>query len=194
MGEYPLDANDSALMQVEYANGALGVIHTTRWATGHANSLFLRVHGTKVSLRLDLDKSYNELEVCLGEDIHKAKWTTLKAPQTPSIYERFITASDRNARRLPGLRRPFDASACPDLSPAQRPDVPRPQQVRTTADLVERNLADRRKVVRGSWTAAISGGQTNAPAPSRSAAPESLRQPPAPSRRWTAPRWTHCAR
>ena len=104
-------------------------------------------------------------------------------------YERFITASDRNARRLPGLRRPFDASACPDLSPAQRPDVPRPQQVRTTADLVERNLADRRKVVRGSWTAAISGGQTNAPAPSRSAAPESLRQPPAPSRRWTAPRW-----
>ncbi|MFZ0435863.1 MAG: Gfo/Idh/MocA family oxidoreductase [Chthoniobacterales bacterium] len=38
LSEYPLDANDSALMQVEYANGALGVIHTTRWATGHANS------------------------------------------------------------------------------------------------------------------------------------------------------------
>jgi predicted dehydrogenase len=92
VGEYPLDANDSALMQVEYANGALGVIHTTRWATGHANSLYLRVHGTKGALRLDLDKSYNELEACLGEDIHQAKWTTLKAPPTPNIYERFITA------------------------------------------------------------------------------------------------------
>jgi predicted dehydrogenase len=92
LGEYSLDANDSALMQVEYANGALGVIHTTRWATGHANSLYLRVHGTKGALRLDLDKSYNELEVCLGDDIHKAKWTTLKAPPTPNIYERFITA------------------------------------------------------------------------------------------------------
>lgn len=91
-GEYPLDANDSALMQVEYANGALGVIHTTRWATGHANSLLLRVHGTKGALRLDLDNSYSELEVCLGEDIHKAAWTTVKAPPTPSIYERFITA------------------------------------------------------------------------------------------------------
>ena len=92
MGEYPLDANDSALMQVEYANGALGVIHTTRWATGHANSLYLRVHGTKGALRLDLDKSYNELEVCLGKDIHKANWKTIKASQTPSIYERFISA------------------------------------------------------------------------------------------------------
>ncbi|MCX6958859.1 MAG: Gfo/Idh/MocA family oxidoreductase [Verrucomicrobia bacterium] len=92
MGEYPLDANDSALMQVEYANGALGIIHTTRWATGHANSLYLRVHGTKGALRLDLDKSYTELEICLGKDIHKANWKTIKASQTPSIYERFITA------------------------------------------------------------------------------------------------------
>ena len=105
MGEYPLDANDSALMQVEYANGALGVIHTTRWATGHANSLFLRVHGTKGALRLDLDKSYNELEVCLGEDIHKAKWTTLKAPQTPSIYERFITAIQTGKQGEPDFAR-----------------------------------------------------------------------------------------
>lgn len=92
MGEYPLDANDSALMQVEYANGALGVIHTTRWATGHANSLYLRVHGTKGALRLDLDKSYAELEICLGKDIHKGNWKTIKASPTPSIYERFITA------------------------------------------------------------------------------------------------------
>jgi predicted dehydrogenase len=104
-GGYPLDANDSALMQVEYANGALGVIHTTRWATGHANSLFLRIHGTKGALRLDLDKSYNELEVCLGKDIHRAKWTTLKAPPTPSIYERFITAIRSGKSGVPDFTR-----------------------------------------------------------------------------------------
>lgn len=92
LGEYPLDANDSAIMQVEYANGALGVIHTTRWATGHANSLYLRIHGTKGALRLDLDKSYNDLEVCLGKDIHKAEWKTLKATKTPNVYQRFIAA------------------------------------------------------------------------------------------------------
>lgn len=105
MGEYPLDANDSALMQVEFANGALGVIHATRWATGHANSLFLRLHGTKGALRLDLDKSNNTLEACLGEDIHKAKWTTLKAPPAPSIHQRFIAAIQTGQPGDPGFSR-----------------------------------------------------------------------------------------
>jgi predicted dehydrogenase len=92
LGAYPLDANDSAVMHVEFANGALGVIHTTRWATGHANSLLLRLHGTKGALRVDLDKSGDHIEVCLGRDVDKARWRTIKAPPTPNIYRRFITA------------------------------------------------------------------------------------------------------
>jgi len=91
-GAYPLDANDSALMQVEFANGALGVIHATRWATGHANSLALSVHGTKGALRLDLDHSTDEVQVCLGSDIHRPRWSIVKAQPTPNIYERFIAA------------------------------------------------------------------------------------------------------
>ncbi len=91
-GEYPLDANDSALMQVEFSNGALGVIHTTRWATGHANSLALAIHGTKGALRIDLDRSMDELQVCLGPDIHHPKWKTVMAQPSPSIYQRFIAA------------------------------------------------------------------------------------------------------
>lgn len=92
VGEYPLDANDSAVMNVEFANGALGVIHTTRWATGYPNSLFLRLHGTKGALRIDLDKSQTSLEVSLGKDIDKFAWKTMKAPSTPSTYARFIAA------------------------------------------------------------------------------------------------------
>jgi len=91
-GEYPLDANDSALMQVEFSNGALGVIHTTRWATGHANSLALAIHGTKGALRIDLDRSTDEVQVCLGPDIHHPTWKTVKAQPSPSIYQRFIAA------------------------------------------------------------------------------------------------------
>ena len=91
-GEYTLDANDSALLSVEFASGALGVIHTTRWATGYPNSLFLRLHGTKGALRIDLDKSRDTLEVCLGPDIHKHTWKTLKAAPGPSTYARFIAA------------------------------------------------------------------------------------------------------
>lgn len=92
VGEYTLDANDSAIMNVEFANGALGVIHTTRWATGYPNSLFLRLHGTKGALRIDLDKSPTSLEVSLGKDIHKFAWKTIKALETRSTYERFIAA------------------------------------------------------------------------------------------------------
>ena len=104
-------------------------------------------------------------------------------------YERFITANDRNARKVPGLRRPFNAAAVADLMPIMRPDVPRPQQLRTVADIVPRNLPDRSRVIRGSWTAAISGGQSSAPVADRTAGPQSLRQPPLPSRSWSAPRW-----
>jgi len=92
VGAYPLDANDSAIIQVEFANGALGVVHMSRWATGHANSLALAIHGTKGALRIDLDRSYDELEICLGADVDKAKWKTIKAPPVPTVHQRFITA------------------------------------------------------------------------------------------------------
>lgn len=92
IGEYVLDANDSAVMQVEFTNGALGVIHATRWATGHINSLLLEISGTKGALRVDLDRSRDSLEVCAGSDVHQAKWKTVPAAPTPNIYERFIAA------------------------------------------------------------------------------------------------------
>ncbi|MFM7314946.1 MAG: phycobilisome rod-core linker polypeptide, partial [Cyanobium sp.] len=101
-------------------------------------------------------------------------------------YERFLTPADRNCRRLPGLRRPFEAGSVADLTPRQRPDVPRPTQVRTVSDLVNRNLPDRARVVRGSWTAAVTGGQTLT-APAASSGPASIKQLPAPSRLWSQP-------
>lgn len=105
LGDYPLDANDSALMQVEFASGALGVIHTTRWATGHPNSLNLRLHGTLGALRIDLDRSTTELDVCLGDNIHKAKWSRIKAPANPTIYQRFITAIRGGKAGVPDFAR-----------------------------------------------------------------------------------------
>lgn len=88
--DYVLDANDSALMQVEFAGGALGTVQATRWATGHHNALTLSIHGDQGALRVDLDAAKDKLEVCLGEDVHPARWTTLEAKATPSIYQRFV--------------------------------------------------------------------------------------------------------
>ncbi|MFZ0407772.1 MAG: phycobilisome rod-core linker polypeptide [Cyanobium sp.] len=104
-------------------------------------------------------------------------------------YERFITANDRNARQVPALRRPFNAQAVVDLTLLSRPDVPRPQQLRTVADTVTRNLPDRSRVIRGSWTAAISGGQTGVATEPTTAGPQSIKQLPLPSRSWSQPRW-----
>ncbi|MGF1656207.1 MAG: Gfo/Idh/MocA family protein [Verrucomicrobiales bacterium] len=90
MGDYVLDANDTAIITVEFENGALGTIHTTRWATGHKNLLTLRLFGTKGALRVDLDKSRDSIEVCLGADVDKAEWRSMQAPAWPSVYQQFI--------------------------------------------------------------------------------------------------------
>jgi predicted dehydrogenase len=87
-----LDANDTALIELEFADGALGIVHTTRWATGHKNSLRLEVHGTDGALRFDLDRNDHQLDHCLGDARHQAAWTTESLPPTPNNYERFIHA------------------------------------------------------------------------------------------------------
>jgi predicted dehydrogenase len=93
IGEYPLDANESFVSTVNFANGALGTIHASRWAVGQANSLRARVYGDKGAIEIDLDRSYDEYRICTGtENIEKFIWETVKCPPTPSNYERFITS------------------------------------------------------------------------------------------------------
>ncbi len=93
VGEYVLDANDSAAMTVTFANGALGALHTTRWATGHMNTVALRVYGDKGALDLNLDRQQPDtLRACLGEDIETATWKQVECPQTPSMYQRFAAS------------------------------------------------------------------------------------------------------
>lgn len=87
---HKLDANDTAVIELELGGGASLVLHTTRWATGHTNHLRLEVSGTRGGLMLDLDRAYDKLDVCVGEDPDKAEWRTLDLKPTPSNYERFV--------------------------------------------------------------------------------------------------------
>jgi predicted dehydrogenase len=105
IGKYKLDANDSAVITAEMKNGAIGTIHTTRWATGHANSLYLRIHGEKGAIFVDLDKSYTELQICRGKDINTNSWQTLKCGKTPSIYQRFIKSIKTGKNDAPDFTR-----------------------------------------------------------------------------------------
>ena len=49
---YRLDVNDSVAMSVEFGNGALGVVHMSRFATGKANDLDLLIHGDRGALKI----------------------------------------------------------------------------------------------------------------------------------------------
>ena len=92
IGEYVFDANDSFIAAVKFANGALGTVHSTRWATGHANSLRTRVYGDLGAIEVDLDRAYDEYRICAGKDTESFTWKTVKCPATPNNYQRFIRA------------------------------------------------------------------------------------------------------
>jgi predicted dehydrogenase len=105
VGEYVLDANDSAVMTVEFANGALGSIHTSRWVAGHTNRLFLKISGTKGTVEIDSDRSTSEYRICAGADLDKATWQTVKAPASPNNYQRFIKAIRTGQQDQPDFAR-----------------------------------------------------------------------------------------
>ncbi|MGG7578654.1 Gfo/Idh/MocA family protein [Rhizobium sp. Nf11,1] len=114
IGEYMLDANDSFTMAVDFANGALGVIHASRWATGHLNELKLRIYGEKGSLEVINRPAGSELRGCLGEDAETASWKEIEAPPVPTNYQRFAEAvasgiqPDPNFRHAANLQKVLD--------------------------------------------------------------------------------------
>lgn len=101
----PLDANDTAIIEVEFTHGAVGIVHTTRWATGYKNSLHLEVHGTEGALRFDLDRHYHAIELCLGEARQTATWTTESLPPAPDNQRRFIAAIRSGQPEQPDILR-----------------------------------------------------------------------------------------
>lgn len=105
IGEFTLDANDSALIIAEFKNGAMGTIQATRWATGYQNRLALQIFGDKGAIRLNLDTAWNVLEVTTGEDVHTITWKTLKLDPTPNNYQRFIKSIRTGKNDQPDFRR-----------------------------------------------------------------------------------------
>jgi predicted dehydrogenase len=92
IGEYKLDANDSATMQVVMGNGALGTVAATRFASGHLNDLRLRLYGDKGGIEVSWEKNVSRLRACLEPDLQSAEWHDVEAPVLATIYERFIAA------------------------------------------------------------------------------------------------------
>ena len=92
IGDYVLDANDSATMQVLLSNGALGTVTATRFASGHLNDLRLRLYGDKGGIEVSWEKNVSRLRACLEPDLQTGEWHDIEAPVLATIYERFIAA------------------------------------------------------------------------------------------------------
>jgi len=105
VGDYTLDANDSAVMQVVLSNGALGSITTTRFASGHLNDLSLRLFGTTGGLEVGFTRGVSTLRACTGADLASATWRDIDCPPVPGIYARFIAAVRKQGMAEPDFAR-----------------------------------------------------------------------------------------
>jgi len=116
IGEYQLDANDSFTMTVDFSNGALGVIHASRWATGHLNELRLRIHGDKGALEVMHSTEGSRLAGCLGDDVERAVWREIDAGTVPTNYQRFAAAVMAGEPVEPGFRHAAELQRVLDLA------------------------------------------------------------------------------
>jgi len=109
IGKYTLDANDSAAMTVEFTNGAMGIIHASRFMTGYGNTLRLNVFGTKGALELQNDHDLTTLRKCIGEDIHTQAWRdVVRTDAVQTNYRKFVAAVVDNKNGDPDFRRAAD--------------------------------------------------------------------------------------
>lgn len=105
IGEYTLDANDSIALHVGLANGAIGVIHATRFASGHINDLQLRIYGTKGGLDVQYKGNVSSLRASIGDDMADAKWVDVDCPDVPTNYQKFATAIHSGSMGSPDFAR-----------------------------------------------------------------------------------------
>lgn len=101
IGAYQLDANDSAAMTAELANGATGVVHASRFASGHLNDLSLSLFGTEGGIRVTNKGELGTLDVSLGKDMPKAKWRKIRLEPVATNYAKFAAALIEGDRMNP---------------------------------------------------------------------------------------------
>jgi predicted dehydrogenase len=113
---YKLDVNDSVAMTAEFSNGALGVIHMSRYATGKANDLDLQIHGERGGLKIWANAHESSLQVCLGPDIETQTWKPVQCPPTPRNETRFLIALLSGENGEPSFRHAAEVQRLLDLA------------------------------------------------------------------------------
>jgi predicted dehydrogenase len=114
IGAYTLDANDSAAMHVGLSNGAVGVVHASRFATGHLNDLRARIFGDDGGIEVSLEKDVSRLRFCAKPDAMSATWHDVTTDPVPTNYMRFVAAIRGGAPMNPDFARGAELQAVLD--------------------------------------------------------------------------------
>lgn len=92
IGEYTLDANDSVSMTIELDNEATGVVHASRFASGHINDLSLKIFGTKGGLHVTNQGAVGTLKICVDDALSAAHWSDVAVEPSLTLYQQFADA------------------------------------------------------------------------------------------------------
>lgn len=114
--DYVLDANDSFAMSVSFENGAIGVVHASRWASGHLNELKLRVWGDKGGVEITHRADGTDMRVCLGDDVLTGTWRDMDADPVETNYQRFAAAVKAGEGAEPSFKHAAALQEVLDLS------------------------------------------------------------------------------
>jgi predicted dehydrogenase len=125
VGEYRLDANDSAVMSLELANGALGVVHASRLMAGYGNALRLHIFGDRGALELEHSHETTLLRACDGDKVHDLAWRGVRCPPVKTNWELFVDAVRTGRGGEPSFRRAADLQKVLDacFEPASQASV-----------------------------------------------------------------------
>jgi predicted dehydrogenase len=111
----PLDANDTAVIELDFADGALGVVQTSRWVVGRGNQVKCEMSGHKGSLRFDLDDSYERLHTCIiGKKPMSGQWQAKDLKKAPDVWARWIAAIRKGKADQPDIERGAEIQAMLD--------------------------------------------------------------------------------
>ncbi|MGN6100674.1 MAG: Gfo/Idh/MocA family protein [Devosia sp.] len=127
IGDYKLDANDSFTMAVEFNNGALGVVHASRFAPGYLNTLRLRVFGDRGGIELQHGLDGSSLRACTGDAVEGPVWADVPCDPVETNYQRFVAAVragqslDPTFRHAANLQRIIDSAM---VSDRERQELP----------------------------------------------------------------------
>jgi predicted dehydrogenase len=113
--DYDLDANDSAALMVEFGNGALGVIHTSRYMTGYGNVLKLQIFGTTGAIEITHGLAWTEMRMCSGDAVNSLAWREIIAAPTETIHHKFVSSVLSGVNAEPTFRRGADLQQVLDL-------------------------------------------------------------------------------